>query len=93
MSAENGRLREAQEELAQIVGLTKLASWKLLMDIANNQLTTRTNEIILSPVLTLDATFHQEFTKGEVSGIKLFCRFPELLIESLNVEIDTLKGE
>jgi len=48
--------------------------WKRLVEIADEQIAGRVNEIVLKPMTDLA---HQEFAKGEVAGIKLFIAIPE----------------
>jgi hypothetical protein len=82
--------RELQEQLAQLAGLTKHPAWALVMKIAEEQLTGRIDNIMLNPVATVDATLQQEYLKGEVSGIKLFCRLPQILMDTLAADIEQL---
>jgi len=75
--------RELQEELSQLRGLVKHPAWERLMHYAAGQLTGRIDAIILNPVDGADLTYKQEYMKGEVSGIKLFTKMPEILIAEL----------
>jgi len=57
------------------------------MQIAEAQVKTRQDEIILKPLKTQDEILEQEYSKGECSGIKLFIRMLPTMIESLDEEI------
>ncbi len=83
--------RDLQEELAQMRGLVKLPAWAKLMQYANEQLTGRIDAIILNPVESADATLSQEYLKGEVSGIRLFTKMPEILIAELEDAVAKLE--
>lgn len=83
--------RELQEELSQLRGLVKLPAWEKLMRYASEQLTGRIDNIILNPVNGADDTLKQEYLKGEVSGIKLFTKMPEILIAELEDAIAQLE--
>jgi hypothetical protein len=85
--------RDLQEELAQFRGLVLLPAWRQLMDYAAQQLTGRIDTIILNPVESADRTYQQEYLKGEVSGIKLFTKMPEILIAELEDALNSEKGE
>jgi hypothetical protein len=54
---------------------------------AEAQIEGRTANIILQPLGSLDAALSQEFAKGETSGIKLFIRYPETLVEMFEAEL------
>ena len=86
-------LRDAQEQLAQLQGLLKLASWHTLHALAQQQLTTRIDAVILNPASGADGVYAQEYMKGEIAGIKLFLQMPQLLIDQLQSDIDQMKGE
>lgn len=85
-------VRDMQEALAQMQGLLKLPGWKLILGLAEEQLTGRIDAVILNPVSGVDGTLNQEYLKGEISGIKLFCKMPEILIEQYRSDITAMKG-
>jgi len=61
--------------------------WQVLMGIAEGQIGTRTNSIILRPLHETAAIYEQEFSKGEIAGIKLFQNMPQNAIDALSNDI------
>lgn len=59
--------------------------WRVLMEIADSQIAVR-GSWIFGPI-PQDKVLEQEFTKGELAGIKLFQSMPLDAIESLELDI------
>ncbi len=74
-------LRRAFQELSNFRG------WELLANFAKSQVETR-KMALLEPAKGFDGLVGQEFTKGEIAGIALFMRFPEIIEEDYGSQID-----
>lgn len=81
--------REARKENEAIRDLTKSEGWQILMRIADEQVKRRINQVMLTPLSEEWLSGHQEFTKGEAAGIRLFMKLPVDMLES---EIESEKG-
>ena len=86
------RLREAQEVLSNYAGLVESLGWKQLMTVADGQLTNRLPSILAKTENFLELP-GKEYEKGEVSGINLFMKLPEVVIEGLRAEIKHLEEQ
>lgn len=73
--------------------LVKHQGWLWLMEILQGQVSSRTNLIVLNPLAQGDMVYEQEFKKGEISGMRLFEKIPEVQIEQIQLEIEQLKKE
>lgn len=69
------------EQLQILRQLLKSPGWDLLVKHANEQVKTRTDEVILRPLESTGKVTLQEYMKGEVGGIRLIMALPETLIE------------
>jgi hypothetical protein len=81
-------VRELQEELSKLRGLVLHAGYDYLVKIAQAQLETRRQQIILTPLKSMDEVLAQEFAKGETAGIELFTRLVDIRINYLESEIN-----
>ncbi len=81
-------VRELQEELSKLRGLVLHAGYDYLVKIAQAQLETRRQQIILTPLKSMDEVLAQEFAKGETAGIELFTRLVDIRINDLESEIN-----
>lgn len=70
---------EALRVKREMEALQASAGWKTLMEYAAKQKSERSNSVLLSPTETPMA---QEFMKGEIQGISLFTKIPEIIISS-----------
>lgn len=80
-------VRELQEELSRLRALQQHPGYEYLMRIAGAQLETRRQQIILTPLQTMDEVLGQEYAKGETSGIELFTKIVEIRVRDLEDEI------
>jgi hypothetical protein len=80
-------VRELQEELSRLRSLQEHPGFEYLMRIAGAQLETRKQQILLTPLPTMDSVLGQEYAKGEVSGIELFTRIVDIRMRDLAEEI------
>lgn len=87
------RAREAQEELSGLRALQGHKGFQELLKIAQIQVDNRTQQIFLNPLKSLDAALEQEYSKGEVAGIKLFMEMTKIRIQDLEDEIKGLLNE
>ena len=71
---------------------TLLASpgWGLLAEVIDQQVATRTDSIILKPLQGTDEALGQEFSKGEIAGLRLLRHLPDALVKMYEEE---LKGD
>jgi hypothetical protein len=88
-------LEDVQAELAETIrelkDLIASRAWGRYSGLMEEQIQGRIDSIILSPVAGADATYHQEYAKGEIAGIKLALLIIPNLID--NMEDDFAKGE
>lgn len=70
---------EAAKVKKEMEALMSMPGWKTLMEYAAKQKSERSNSVLLSPTET---PLTQEFMKGEIQGISLFTKIPEILISS-----------
>lgn len=83
-----------EEKIEALQGLTKSKGWEILVGLAQEQMTRRQNQILFTPIGDDWSTLQQEFTKGEVGGIRLFIAIPQMTIESLEMELSpTIKDD
>lgn len=73
--------------------LTNHGAWKLLQNIGAEQMSGRIDQIVLTPLKTVDEALSTEFMKGEVAAIRLFLKMPELQVEQLTQDIINAKKE
>lgn len=80
-------------ELSCWQALLETAGWKKLMTIAEGQMNVRMATVLRTPLASIDSCLGQEYSKGEISGIELFSKLPEVQIEVLKQELETLNKE
>lgn len=71
-------VREAKQMADEFQFMIGTAGWKRLCQLAAVQVQGRQNEILLQPT---ENAAKQEYQKGELQGIQLFVKLPELSIE------------
>lgn len=82
------------EELRALRDLLESPGWKQYIAVyVEQQKEVRSNDVMLNPCKTLDATIEQEYQKGEYQGIALFGKFPELRITAIEVELGIKEKE
>lgn len=74
------------EQLSDLRALVKSRGWDRLRSLAEAQCKTRQARI--NAPLDSGNPYPQEFMKGEIAGIELFMRLPEISIEELQKELD-----
>ena len=84
------RLREAQEALSNFRSLVESVGWQKMKQIADGQLKLRMPSAIGKMESLLEVP-KKEFEKGEIAGIDLFMRLPEIAIEGLINDINELE--
>lgn len=85
-------VRALQEELHNLVKLKENVGFKELLEIANDQIRARTDAILLAPLTSWDKALEQEYSKGEVHGMKLLVAMTDIRIADLQERItDGLK--
>jgi len=72
------QLKEAREAANEFKEMMETAGWQRLKKIMDMQIEGRQNEILLQPV---QDTHAQEYSKGELHGIRLTMDIPRLAIE------------
>jgi len=72
--------------------LVKSKGWVRLANYAKGQLEARA-QVIGEPSAGLDSLIQQEFAKGEMGGIGLFMRFPEIIEADYGEQVDELLKE
>jgi hypothetical protein len=81
-------VRELQEELSELRRLKTFPGFAWLLKVAEDQVKSRTEVIILTPLSGVDAALEQEYKKGEISGIKLFSELVDIRIDELERDIE-----
>ena len=80
-------LQVLQEQLSEWKSLQKHVAWLKLQAYVAAQLSWRTEQVML------DATFDEgkrNYIRGEYSGIKLFSRIPQIEIDQIEAELESL---
>lgn len=85
-------LRVLQEELSNQKMLLENIGWKELMSVAQEQLQLRL-PTVLKKTDNLLSVLPQEFEKGVISGIELFCALPGIRAEAIKDDIIKLEEE
>ena len=70
--------------------LLKSEGWARLREYAEAQIQTRRDDIELKPLEAMDQVLAEQFTKGEIAGIRHFVMMPENVVESLEAELEQL---
>lgn len=86
MSDSNLDPAEIQELILSWMNFVRDEKWQILMKLAEEQIASRKNNLRL-PV-KLEGIFEQEFAKGEMAGISLFCELPEIIITNLKASLE-----
>ena len=76
-------MREFQE-------LSKSPGWERLVDYARKQVESRKVQL-QAPPSGMDALIVKTYAEGEVAGIELFARIPEIVISDMTEQLDELK--
>ncbi len=92
MDDQEARLRGLQEELSNVNSLVDHVGWKELMVFAQEQVALRVPGV-LGKMESLFDFPSQEFEKGEIAGIQLFCNLPAVRKESLEQDIGSIEEE
>lgn len=69
---------DAAKQKKELEELLKQPGWKQIEKWIAENVETRSNSVLYSPS---EKPMEQEFTKGEISGLKMFIRVPEILLE------------
>ena len=86
------RHRQLSEELGRLELLVEAHGWIRLMEIADGQILNRM-PAVMTPLVDLFKVGEQEFEKGEINGIKLFCELPHKRIADLKATLDEMEKE
>lgn len=73
--------------------LRESRGWILLLEYAAEQIQGRTDEVMLKPAGGLDNALAQEFSKGEVAGIRLFTMMPETVESIAAAQVKSIAQE
>ncbi len=92
MEDREAQLRVLQEELSSVEALLESHGWSELTLIAQEQLQLRLPGVLkkLENFLEMPG---QEFEKGAIAGIELFCSLPGIRCESLRDDIAKIEEE
>ena len=86
------RLQVISEELHNLQHLQDHAGWKMVLDYAEGQVGNRL-PAVLTKLETIADIIGQEFEKGEIAGIQLFSRIPDIVCKDLEENIEALEKE
>jgi len=76
-----------REQIREMELLMESRGWKTLMEYAEQQKKGRIEAAVLTPAGSVDKCIEQEYLKGEIGGIMLFCAFPEALSSDLRNQL------
>ena len=72
--------------------LSNFKGWDQLAEYARAQVKLR-NQQVVAPAGSLDGLIQQEYMKGEMAGIDLFMRFPEIVERDFGEQIEEFLSE
>ena len=75
------QVTEARQEAQQLQELLVSPGWAVLVRVANAQINNRRGPYMRAP-LKSDTMLEQQWTLGEASGIEIFIRLPDTIVES-----------
>lgn len=64
--------------------------WDILMRVLENQIGHLTNQVLLTPLTSMDGALEQEFNKGHLMGLRAFAKVPQQIIEDAEAIIATI---
>lgn len=85
-------MEEVRKTLQEFQELLKTPAWGQLVEFAQGQIENRRFRRD-EPGRGLDHLVEKEFLNGEIAGIELFTKMPELIIEDFEQTLEELKGE
>lgn len=83
-------LEALRGQLYEFTSLKEHAGWKRLLEYARAQISFRSTSVIRSPRSGLDDLVANEYPRGELAGIELFCAIPDVEIARLKEEIEMI---
>lgn len=75
--------RKARDAVRAFRELLASEGWRILKEVVEQQIKSRTDHIILTPRGDMKSEWDQEYKKGEVAGMKLVLEFPKVEQEQL----------
>ena len=91
MSANDSAIAELRAQVRIIQELLDSAIWKQYSSMVAAQCEGRTNELILSPLATLDGALAQEYAKGEIAGMRFAIQMLPQLVDDTMAEINGME--
>lgn len=85
------RIAEAIKYTNALKTLIKSDGWKIIIDIANENIYNRTQQIVLEPSSSMDDMLPKEFMKGEVAGFTAMLALPDHKIAECDALINSFK--
>lgn len=73
--------------------LLKSLEWAQLGKFVDAQVKTRIDLIVLTPLMSMDSAFEQEFKKGEIQGMRFLLTIPETLVEVAKQQLEEMRTE
>lgn len=86
-------LAVVRQQVRDLRELVRSQGWAQLLNHAKEQIRSRTDAVMLTPLEDSTRLTEQEFKKGEVAGIRLFTEMPNTLVEAGQAAIKQLTGE
>lgn len=75
------QLTEARQQVQLFRALQASPGWAALVEVAQAQISHRRQKYNLVPLKTTDGLLEQQWELGEASGIELFLRLPQSIID------------
>ena len=88
MSDDDKSLADLHEDLRAFSQLRESLGWRRLKEIAEVQLQTRVRDSVYAPPKGLMDLITRTYTNGECSGMLILLGLPELMIDSLKMDIE-----
>lgn len=89
MVEQQAQIEVLQEQLSKWEALTKTPAWELLCKYADGQTQRRVSELLHGE----DGKVNLERLRGEAAGIELFKQIPQIEIDRIRNDIDSLRKQ
>lgn len=93
MSERESELAELRTKVRSIQEILDSAIWKQYSSMVAEQVTGRTNQLILTPLASLDGALEQEYAKGEIAGMRFALAILPQLVDDTLTEITRMEPE
>lgn len=77
----------AHERKRALEALLQSSGWSILREVIASQVHNRIQQLVLTPLETLDQSLAQEYAKGETASLQLVLEMPKTLFEQASEEV------